>query len=73
MPMPSSMKRSSFAALSTCTRTLAPCASWESTMRSLVMASQPLETTSRMKMSLSEYSHFLMIGMIFCASIDTFP
>ena len=65
MPTPSSMKRSSRAALSTSTWMEQPCAAALSTMRSLVIASQPLETTSRMKMSLSEYSHFLMIGMMF--------
>ena len=42
-------------------------------MRYFVMASQALLTTSRRKMSLSEYSQRLITGMIFSASIETLP
>ena len=40
---------------------------------SLLIASQPLDTSSRTKMSLSEYSHCLMTGMMFSALMDTVP
>ena len=42
-------------------------------MRIFVIASHALLTISRTKMSLSEYSHFLITGMMFCAWIDTLP
>ena len=39
----------------------------------LLTASQPLETSSRTNISLSEYSHFLMTGMIFSALMEIVP
>ena len=42
-------------------------------LASFVIASQPLEITSRAKMSWSEYSHFLIIGKIFSLLIERLP
>ena len=42
-------------------------------MRRLATASQQLETSSRTKMSRSEYSHFLMIGKKFSVCIESCP
>ena len=39
----------------------------------LVTASQPLATSSRMKISLSEYSQRLITGMMFCAWMEILP
>ena len=40
---------------------------------SLVMASHPLDTSSRMKISWSEYNHFFIIGNILSLSMDKLP
>ena len=44
-----------------------------SSLFSFVIASQPLEISSRTKMSWSEYSHFLIIGKIFSLLIERLP
>ena len=45
----------------------------KSSFLSFVIASQPLEISSRQKMSWSEYIHFLIIGNIFWLLIDKLP
>ena len=73
MPMPVSEIRMIFFSLSTVT-VAAICSSLSGcSIRNLVIASQALLTASRRKISLSEYSHRLITGIIFCASIDTEP
>ena len=73
MPMPLSLIVRVFFSLSTVTMTDISLSSSGFVMRYFVIASQPLLTTSRRKMSLSEYSQRLMTGIIFWASIDTEP
>ena len=78
MPMPLSMKVSVPFSLSVITSMRSGASSpwaWPllTSQRYLRMASQPLATSSRMKMSLSEYSHCLMTGMMFSACIETVP
>ncbi len=78
MPMPLSMKVSVPASLSTTTSMRSGASSrvaWPvlASQRSFLMASQALEIISRTNMSLSEYSHCLMTGMMFSALIETVP
>ena len=78
MPMPLSVKVSVPASLSITTsmRSGASSASaWplDASQRYFFTASQALDTISRTNISLSEYSHCLMTGMIFSALIETVP
>ncbi len=65
MPMPVSLMVRVLFSLSTVTMTDISLSSSGFVMRYFVIASQPLLTTSRRKMSLSEYSQRLMTGIIF--------
>ena len=73
MPMPLSLKVSSPFSASSVTVTRQSSSAPGESIFCLVMASQPLETISRIKMSLSEYSHRLMIGIMFCAWMEILP
>ena len=73
MPIPVSEIRMVFFSLSTDTVTVMGSSLSGCSIRNLVIASHAFDTVSRRKISLSEYSHFLITGMIFCASIETEP
>ena len=73
MPMPVSEIRIVFFSLSTDTVTAISSSLSGWSMRNLVIASHALDTASRRKISLSEYSQRLITGIIFCASMDTDP
>ena len=79
IPIPLSVIFSVFFSGSAITRiwALYPSGIWYSPITSsffsLVIASQPLDTSSLKKMSWSEYSHFLIIGKILSLLIERLP